>query len=112
MSASLLSSFIHPDTDTTNFTNVYQTTNIQSGEQNISRAPDKGERITVENAHRFLKWLKEYSVLICVTYSYAICNLSFHLQEYHIGNAAERRAVLELFGRYKIREAKDIPLSY
>ena len=98
MSVSLLSSFIHPGTDTTNFTNVCQAINIQSGDQNTSETPDKGERITVENAYKFLKWLDGYSVLICVTHGYAICNLSFHLQEYHTGNTAERRAVLELFG--------------
>ena len=110
MSVSLLSSFIHPGTDTTNFTNVCQAINIQSGDQNTSETPDKGERITVENAHKFLEWLDGYGVLICVTHGYAIRNLSFHLQEYHTGNAAERRAVLELFGRHKIREAKDVPL--
>ena len=79
MSASPLSGFIHPDTDTTNFTNVCQVTNIQSGNQNTSEAPNKGEIITVENAYKFLEWLDRYGVLICVTYGYAICNLSFHL---------------------------------
>ena len=79
MSASLLSGFTHLGIDTTNFTNVRQATNIQSGEQNTSGAPDKGERITVENAYRFLEWLEEYGVLIYATHSYAIRNLSFHL---------------------------------
>ena len=79
MSVSPLSSFIYPGTDTTNFTNVRQAINIQSGDQNTSETPDKGERITVENAHKFLEWLDGYGVLICVTHSYAIRNLSFHL---------------------------------
>ena len=79
MSASPLSGFIHPGTDTTNFTNVRQATNIQSGNQNTSEAPDKGERITVENALRLFEWLDGYGVLICITHGYAIRNLSFHL---------------------------------
>jgi hypothetical protein len=72
--------------------------------------PDDRDKITVENAYQALEWYEEYGVLICIRHRYAVRNLSFHLQEYHTGNAKERSAILELFCRYPIREPRDVTL--
>jgi hypothetical protein len=72
--------------------------------------PDDRDKITVENAYQSLEWYEEYGVLICIRHGYAVRNLSFHLQEYHTGNAKERSAILELFCRYPIREPRDVTL--
>jgi superfamily II DNA helicase RecQ len=74
------------------------------------RVSDDRDKITTGNAYQSLEWHEEYGVLICTRHGYAVRNLGFHLQEYHTGTAKERRAVLELFRRYKIREPREVAL--
>lgn len=78
--------------------------------QSSRRESKKGERITVENAERLLKYLPQFKVLICIEHRYALQNVERHLQDYHTGKAKEKREVLNQYAQFELANPQDIQL--
>jgi superfamily II DNA helicase RecQ len=86
-----------------------QTTQHQDSDNNANKLLT-GEKLTIENAGRFLKYEEDFGVLICAVHGYAVRNLENHLRVYHLGSKKEKKAVLNLYKNYDIREPTSVPL--
>jgi hypothetical protein len=67
-------------------------------------------KITVENSNCFLEYHEVYRVLICVTHSYAVCNLANHLKRNHISSKKEQSEVVKQHKSLLLQTVKEVPL--
>ena len=87
-----------------NATTTHSTQNRTSSRLRSSLA------ITLENADEVLEWQPDYSIIICRDHGYAVRSVAQHLRSYHVGKDIEKRAVVELFSKYRLYCLKDVPL--
>ena len=68
---------------------------MQNAAISNGKALETGLKITTENASRFLEYYKAFRILIYITYSYAVCNLTDHLSKNHRGTKKEQGEVVK-----------------
>jgi hypothetical protein len=68
---------------------------MQNAAISNSEALKTGLKIMIENASRFLEYHKAFRILIYITYSYIVCNLTDHLSKNHRGTKKEQGEVVK-----------------
>ncbi|KAK4903970.1 hypothetical protein LTR49_026495 [Elasticomyces elasticus] len=61
----------------------------------------KSVKINTANANEYLLYLRDYGVLICRVYGFAVRQLENHLRIAHQGSAKDRREIVGMFKHYE-----------
>ena len=69
-----------------------------------------GLKIIAKNAKQFLLYKEGFGVLICAVHRYAVRDLAYHLQKYHIGSGKEKGEVVKIFKQHRLLEPRTVPL--
>ena len=89
-------------------------TQRNSGQQKINGVDaniiQTGQKLTVDNVARFLKYEREFRVLICKVHGYAVRNLENHLRTHHVGSQKEKKAVVDAYKDYQLSNVASVPL--